>query len=316
MSKKKIPIVVLGGSDLEPAAIPQGMLAEQMLTGFKGAVPLPWGRCLAAELVARIRASKQFAEPLLVGPRRVYEDLVDAPIVDIEGNLAATLQKTVEAVGERHNPRDPVAVTTCDILPTPDDFRRLMNDAYHPQAQALFWTQLVTAPAQSMGASHWKPAYWLCPDRHQPPVALYPGHLVIVRPQALRTDFTIYLLRLAYRYRNHELRQRRLRMTMRGLARLLTEDLHQLLRFQPPTLTSSLLYSALRGYRHYRQGRATIADVEQVIATAFLHRSAAQNGPAHPVVFCLTDIVSFAKDIDTFDELAEIEAAGPFPADE
>ncbi len=202
-----------------------------MLTGFKGALRLPWGRCLAAELIQRIRASGRFDEPLLVGPRRVYEALVDATIVDVEGNLATTLQKTVEAVGERYAPADPVAVTTCDILPAPADFRRLMDEAYHPHAQAMFWTQLVAATAQSMGASSWKPAYRLRPDRNQDPIAVYPGHLVIVPSPALRTDLTIYLLRLAYRYRNRELRQRRLRMTLHGLGRLLAEDLNDLLHF-------------------------------------------------------------------------------------
>ena len=235
-------------------------------------------------------------------------------IVDVEGNLATTLQRTVAAIGERYGPADPVAVTTCDILPAPEDFRRLIDESFQPQAQALFWTQLVAAPAQMMGASSWKPAYGLRPNRDRASVAVYPGHLVIVRPQALRTDLTIYLLRLAYRYRNRELRQRRLRMILHGLGRLLTEDLNELLHFQPPTVTASLLYFTLRGYRRYCQGRATIGDVEQAIARAFLHRSARQSGPAQPVVFCLTDIVSFAKDIDTLDELAEFEAEGPVQA--
>jgi hypothetical protein len=74
------------------------MSADQMLTGFKGAKLLPWGRCLAAELIERIRQTDRFCEPLMIGPRRIYGDLIDVPVVDVEGSLATTLQHAIEAI--------------------------------------------------------------------------------------------------------------------------------------------------------------------------------------------------------------------------
>ncbi len=305
----RIPILVLGGSDVEPAAVPRGLSADQVLTGFKGALPLPSGRCLAAELIERIRASGQFEEPLLVGPRGVYAPLVDVTILDVNGNLAHTLQRTTDAF-RRYDAATPVAITSCDILPTAADFRQLLDEGFRPHQEALFWTQMVEGSASAMGASAWKPAYQLRPRPDAAPLRVYPGHLVIVRPHALRMELTIYLLHLAYRYRNRELRQRRLRMIARGLGRLLWEDMREVLRLQPPTVTTSLLAGSLKGFRNYRRGEATIGEVERTIASAFLHRVARNHGPARPVVFWLTHLVSFAKDIDTVDELAEVTAPG------
>ncbi len=309
---KRIPIIVLGGSDQRPSATPKGMAKQQMLQGFKGALQLANGRCLVDELIDRINASECFGDPLVVGPREVYSALrIKAPIVNAEGNLAMTLQRTAELVAERFAPEEPVALTTCDILPTATDFARLLEEGYWPHRDALFWTQLVHATPAAMGASAWKPVYPLRPRDEAPLLPLYPGHLVIVRPAALRMDLTIYLLNLAYRYRNRELWQRRLRMIAHGLGRLVLEDIREVLQLQPPIVTASLLYSTWRGYRSYRRKTATIDQVEQAIATAFLHRPARQTAGPRPVVFHLTEIVSFAKDIDTLEELAEITQESP-----
>jgi hypothetical protein len=308
----RIPIIVLGGSDQQPSAIPKGLSQQQMLQGFKGALQLANGRCLVDELIERINASECFGEPLLVGPREVYETLeINAPIVNAEGNLAITLQRTAEIVAERFAPEDPIALTTCDILPTAADFRRLIEEGYSPNRDAVFWTQLVHATPARMGASAWKPAYQLRPRKDSPPLPFYPGHLVIVRPAALRMDLTIYLLNLAYRYRNRELWQRRLRMIAHGLGRLILEDFREVFQMQPPVVTASLLYSTWRGYRDYRRKTATIREVEQAIATAFLRRPARQAAGPRPVVFHQTEVVSFAKDIDTLEELAEITPEPP-----
>ena len=68
----RLPCIVLAGSDPPAGVIPRELKREDMLTGYKGAHRLPWGRCLAGELVERIKESDRFEEPILVGPRRIY----------------------------------------------------------------------------------------------------------------------------------------------------------------------------------------------------------------------------------------------------
>ena len=96
-----MPFVILAGSDQRPGPVPQDLQANDMLTGFKGAIRLPWGRSLAAELVDRVRATGRFRDPLLVGPKTVYAGLVDCEIIDVEGTLATTLRRVIELVRTR-----------------------------------------------------------------------------------------------------------------------------------------------------------------------------------------------------------------------
>jgi len=306
----RLPILVLGGSDPGPDAVPQGLPPGEMLSGFKAAQALPWGRCLVAELIARVRQSNRFHEPLLVGPRRIYEGLVDVPIVDVEGNLAATLQRAIEAIRDYFSMSAPVAFTTSDILPTAEEICRLLDESYLPNQNALFWGQFIAAEPEAMGASAWKPSYHFRPDDEHPPQNFYPGHLVIARPDALRLPLAVYLLSLAYRYRNRDLRQRYVRMVARSLWRFLREDLQNLFRFQLPILTVSIPYYALTAFFRYRRGTATLADFERAVAKGGLHRRHLHDAPHRPVVFSVSPIASFAKDIDTTAEFTEAAETG------
>lgn len=306
----RLPILVLGGSDPGPDAVPQGMPPGQMLSGFKAAQPLPWGRCLAAEVIERLRQSGRFHDPLLVGPRRIYEGLVDVTIADVEGNLAATLQRAVEAVAEHFCTSAPVAFITSDILPTAEEICRLLDESYLPHQDAVFWGQFIAAEPETMGAGDWKPSYHFRPDRERPPQNFYPGHLVIARPDALRLPLAVYLLSLAYRYRNRELRRRYLRMVARSLWRFFQEDLQNLVRGQLPGLTVSIPYHALTAFFKYRRGTAAVADFERAVARGFLHRRHVHDARDRPVVFSVTPITSFAKDIDTIAEFTEAAERG------
>ncbi len=306
----RLPILVLGGSDPGPDAVPQGMPPGQMLTGFKAAQPLPWGRCLVAEVIERLRQSGRFHEPLLVGPRRIYDGLVDVTIADVEGNLAATLQRAVEAIGEHFCMSAPVAFITCDILPTVEEICRLLDESYLPYQDALFWGQFIAAEPEAMGASAWKPSYHFRPDDEHPPQNFYPGHLVIARPDALRLPLAVYLLSLAYRYRNRDLRQRYVRMVARSLWRFLREDLRNLLRCQLPVLTVSIPYHALTAFFKYRRRTATVTDFERAVANGFLHRRHLHEAHDRPVVFSVSPIAAFAKDIDTIAEFTEAAERG------
>lgn len=200
----------------------------------------------------------------------------------------------------------PVAVTTSDILPTAEEFRRLLDESYLPHQDAVFWGQFVAAKPEEMGASSWKPAYQFRPDHDRPPQNLYPGHVVIAQPDALRLPLAIHLLSLAYRYRNRDLHHRYAHMVARSLWRFLEEDVRNLFRVQLPVLTVSIPYHALNAFFKYRRGKASVGDFERAVAKGFLHRKYLHHAQNRPVVFSLSPIVSFGKDIDTIAEFLEV----------
>jgi hypothetical protein len=277
-----------------------------MLTGYKGAHRLPWGRCLAGELVERIKESDRFEEPILVGPRRIYDGQVDCQIVDAVGNLMTTLQTAFQVIQNRYSFSSPVAFFTCDILPTPDEIRRLLETCYAPYQECPFWWQMVEAKPEELGTSAWKQPYPIRPDVGQPPKNLYPGHLVVARPSALRIGLANRILELMYRYRNREIHKRHFRIIARGLGTLVTEDLHDVSSLKLPLLTVSLPYYALRDRYRLRHRALTIPDIESAVAMAFLRRESHHAAHNRPVVIAITRILSFAKDIDTKAELAEV----------
>ena len=171
----RIPIIVLAGSDSRPGPVPRELEADDMLHGYKGAMPLSSGRPLVGELVGRLRASDRFDDPIVIGPRRVYEGHVDCEVVDVEGNLALTLEAVRELIRSRFDLSTPLALSTCDILPTSEEIDRLLAERYEPHAACSFWGQLIVAEPEQMGASCWKPSYHFLPDVGQPPANMYPG---------------------------------------------------------------------------------------------------------------------------------------------
>ena len=307
----RLPLVVLGGSDLHRSAVPPGLAANDMLTGYKGVRRFRWGRCLAGELIDRARASGCFQEPILVGPSRVYQKEIDCEIVDVEGNLVSTLQRAVETIRDRFDAHEPLAFISCDIVPSADELRRLISESYEPHQDCIFWGQLIQADPNEMGASSWKPSYRLLPDAGQLPMNFYPGHLIIVRPEGLRFSLTNHLLQLAYRYRNRQLHRRFTGLTLRAIGALIAADIQNLRSFQLPVLTVSLPLCGLWGYYKYRRNQLTLPEFEDIIAAAFLHRAYNHRGGERPVVFSVTSMLSFAKDIDTIAEFEEVNLGQP-----
>lgn len=312
---QRIPVIVLGGSDMQPGPVPSGMSPDNMLTGYKGTLRLASGRCLAGELIERLRRSGRFEDPVLVGPRDIYQPLVDCEVVDVIGNLSTTLQRVREFIRNRYSLSAPLAVSTCDILPTGEEIGELLETCYDPVSGSVFWGELVAAQPEQMGASAWKPGYLLPPDDGLPLENFYPGHLVIIRPAALRIRLTNYLLQLAYRYRNRDLRHRRWRMFVRGLGRLALQDCRNLLSLQLPILSIAIPYYCFRAYRRFRKGELSVPDFARHVAKVFVHRSFHRQINPPPVVFSQTSILSLAKDIDTKSELAELsqQVCGTIP---
>jgi hypothetical protein len=307
MMLQRLPIVVLGNSDAHPGASPDGVPREQLLSGPKGMILLRSGRCLAAELVERIRTSQRFEEPLLLGPRDWYTGKVDCEIQHVEGSLIHTLRQLTCTVQQRWAADQPFAVTSCDILPTPHDLQGLVDIDYAPHADAIFWWQMIHAQPDQMGAGAWKPGYLLPSQVGGAPQRLYPGHVVIAREGGLRSDLLNRLLELAYHYRNRRLEDRCPGIICGALMTLLRHDLRGLGRCHFPSLTLSIPYYGLRGYYRYRHGRATLADVEQFLTKAFVHRRWQGRAHGRPVVIAVSQRLAFAKDIDTLAELVELQ---------
>lgn len=300
-----LPIIILGGSDSYRQTVPGGLSAADMLSGCKGAVRLPTGRCIAGELVARIRESGRFLEPVLVGPRDVYAGLLDCEIVDVRGNLPATIAAVERVAEQRYGGSRPVAVSACDVLPTAEEFRQLLSEAYDRNAACGLWWQLVAAEPAELGASSWKPRYRIAPSRGAVPLNLYPGHLLVIRPAALRLDAFNRFLTLAYRYRNRGLYERAIRMTCRAIATMAAEDLRTLASFHLSGRTLSVPYLVFRVVRKFRAGKLTIRQLETAVSKLLIDPLFHRQVRKRSVVFSVTRIKSFAKDIDTRAELEE-----------
>ncbi|MHB8971695.1 MAG: hypothetical protein ACYC3X_12040 [Pirellulaceae bacterium] len=305
----RLPIIILAGSDSRPGDAPAGVPRDAVLAGPKGTLTLRSGRCLAAELIDRVRASQRFGEPLLLGSRSEYAGKVDCEIRHVEGSLLQTLRELAKIVQERFAGEQPFAVTSCDILPSAADFRQLLDRNYAPHAAAMFWWQMIESQPEAMGAGAWKPYYRLPPDVGQEPRSLYPGHVVIARAGALRFPLMNRLLQLAYRYRNRVLEKRYVGITWGGLGTLLAQDLRNLGKLQCPMLTLQIPYVGLRAYFRYRRGQATMRDVENFLAKAFVHRGYQRAAGGRPVVIAISPLAAFAKDIDTRAELDELDVA-------
>ena len=302
----RLPIIILAGGNDRLETIPDGLTAGDMLRGFKGAVKLPSGRCLAAELIERIRESGRFEEPVLVGPQRVYRDLVDCEISDTTGDLLATLTALTALLTGRYGDR-PVAVSACDILPTASDFRQLLDESYAPHAGSGLWWQMIAADSAEMGVSGWKPSYRMSAAPGGPLLNLYPGHLLIVRASAIRLDWFNRFLMLAYRFRNRSVYERVIRITLRVLGLWLADDLRSVASFRWPGRVVAAPYGIFRTYVRYCLERLAVSDLAAEL-TRQIMAPGRTRGFDHPVAMAVTRIRSFAKDIDTRPELEEILA--------
>ncbi len=301
--KQTFPLLILAGSDQRTGPVPRNLDATQMLSGYKGALPLPGGRPLVAELIDRYRRSGRFTDPVLIGPRSVYRDLVDCEIVDVEGSLADTLVRVRDLIAARLAEAVHVAISACDILPTESEIQQLLSSGFDDDTDCCFWWQFIAATPRDLGASSWKPQYTIRTTADGSLLTVYPGHLVLMRPQAVRLDLLIRLLTLAYRYRNLPFNRRVLPLLTRGTGTLLGQDLRNLAAGQWPILAPSIPWHVARAYRQMQSRTLTVSGLERHMAKVLLHRGYRRG--ARPVVVALSRILSFAQDIDSQGELDE-----------
>ena len=72
---KKIPIIILAGSDGHPGELPAGVNVGTSLSGIKGADIKINGVPLVCNVVQLIRASRSFGPVHVAGPARVYRSI-------------------------------------------------------------------------------------------------------------------------------------------------------------------------------------------------------------------------------------------------
>lgn len=283
------------------------MHSADMLAGFKGMLPLPGGKVLVGELIEQFVRSGRFRDPVLVGPASVYAGASPiCEIVDCDGSIAETLLSAVRVIESRFGAEVPVALTSCDVLPSAEELESLLAVHYDPVSDCVFWGVLIEAEAALMGASGWKPSYRLAGGETGGPLNLYPGHLTVVRVGALDVAVTTTLVGLAYQYRNRALLRRVPGMLAHGMLRLARHDFRRLRRLRWSAAALNVPWQCLRAYARYQNGRLDINGLERAFTKTLIRRGYRRAAAGHPVRFVISRALSLAKDLDTraeFDEL-------------
>jgi hypothetical protein len=314
----RIPIVVLAGSDRKMGFTPAAARGMTFVVGYKGADLRFGGRPLADLLVERVRRSGAFGEVYLAGPRRIYDGLVACPIIDTDGHIGENIQAAVRHIRGRHGDQARVALIACDILPSAGEIRELADlladgcladpppsrpGARPPAALAI---SIIRAD-QDLGASSWKPKYGVRPAPGADPIPVLPGHLGIAWPSRLRMGLLHRLFSLAYRERNRGYSSRRRAILLRIVGTLLRRDLLNVLRLQPPTLTWSVLRHGLGTYSRWRRGTLDLEGFALGVGAVLVRRQHFRRERANAVRVVTSGLLSFAKDLDTVEECAELE---------
>ena len=118
---EQLPIVILGGSDRRPGAVPAGADSYHFIAGYKGAELRMAGRPLIGVLLDRVRSSGAFGSTYVAGPRQIYGDLVDCPIIDTDSNVGANIRAAVKEVQRLHGRRTGIGFISCDVLPAAEE---------------------------------------------------------------------------------------------------------------------------------------------------------------------------------------------------
>jgi hypothetical protein len=306
-ARRKIPLIILGGSDRKPAALPPQGRDLHPLSGCKGLDVRIGGRCLIEHLVDRLTSTGVFDPIWVAGPAASYRRLAASiEVIDTDRDFGGNIRASLETV-MRSCPGREVGFTTCDILPNPAELAALLED-YFGGGPSDLWFPLILADDQLLGASDWKPRYRIAPEEGEPLTAVLPGHLTIFDPASLNLSLMYRLFELAYRSRNRPMRYRR-SYVMRGvLWNLLREDFANLLALRLPTMTLDLVRSGWTITNGLRTGKLTRPQMEHAMRRVFVKRSHRLSHPDRGVRMPFLRAMSFARDIDTVEEARALGA--------
>ena len=123
---------------------PPGGRSKHPLAGIKGIDVKIGGRALIEVVIERIRQTDAFDPIYVAGPGHAYRSLPDGIPVDTDGGFGRNIQVGVETARSRHGD-GPLAVTTCDIVPEPDELRTVVED-YWGHGPLDFFFPMIRAP--------------------------------------------------------------------------------------------------------------------------------------------------------------------------
>ena len=302
MTSKSVPLIVLGGSDRRPAYMPPGGRSKHPLAGIKGVDVKIGGRPLIDVVIERLRQASVFDPIYVAGPGHAYRSLSDGVSIDTDGGFGRNIQVGVETARRLHGD-GPLAITTCDIVPDPDEMQTVVTD-FWDHSPLDFFFPLIEAPRdpKRLGASGWKPQYHVTPEGVSGPVPVLPGHLAIFDSAALRWKFMYRLMELAYRTRNRPILYRNTYMARRLLWIMLVQDLIHLLNLRLPTFTWDTLLSGTWAARRLKEKVIKQSELELAIRRMFIKRRHRRKYPERRVRMPVVDAMSLARDIDTQEE--------------
>ncbi|MCB0359174.1 MAG: hypothetical protein KDD44_06050, partial [Bdellovibrionales bacterium] len=116
----------------------------------------------------------------------------------------------------------------------------------------------------------------------------------------------IHLLHTAYRHRNTPLARRVLLMLLTGWWRLIREDIRSLSKRTPSAVSLAVPFHGLRGCGYYLFRRLTLKQFATLLESALVRRADRQDAGKCAVVVSATTAASFAMDIDTRRDIAEV----------
>lgn len=310
---KTLPLIILGGGDRQPGALPASGRSVRPLAGVKGVDLRIAGRRLIDVLIARYREARCFDPIYVAGPAEAYhKEPTDAELVDTDAGFGRNIGAGVAVVEERH-PGLPVAFSTCDILPELDELEPMLAD-YRSSRPTDLWFPLIRAPEDpaQLGPSAWKPRYTVSPDEGPESGAktkILPSHLVILDPEVMRQDLVLELCDGAYRTRNRPLLYRRSYLLRQLLFGLLLQDLRSLFTLRLPHVTWDVVRYGYVAARRLRDGIATQGELEAALRKIFVHRSHRLSHPERRIRLPILDGLSLARDIDTLEEASALHAS-------
>ncbi len=301
-----IPILILGGSDPRPASLPDAGSDKHVLSGYKGRDLSIHGRPMIQMLAERLKESGGFDPIYVAGPEEIYRGFRDLRIVDTAGSLGKNLRTGLERLRIAH-PGSYLGITTCDILPEPDCLRTFLHQSRtHMPFDVFFPLIRIPENRELLGASSWKPTYKVVPEEGREAVAILPGHLLVVNPEAFRLRFTYRLMQIAYRTRNRPIQVRRKEMIRDTFKDLLFEDVRHIFGMRVPRLTWTVISNGLKVARDLKNGTITTARLENSIRRIFIRYRHQKEVPDRRVHLPVMDALSLAKDIDTVEEAREM----------
>ena len=303
----KPPVVILAGSDRQPAELPPSGRDKHPITGYKGVDVRIQGRPIAAVVAERLAACGCLGPVHLAGPAAIFRDAVPGvTLIDADGTFGGNIRRAIEVVTASH-PGAPVAFTVCDIVPETATLDQLLAD-YERAAPCDLWYPMIHAPEDErrLGAAAWKPSYLIVPRPGVAAVRVLPGHLAIADLATLRLSFLYRLLQIGYETRNRSIIYRRGAMLRGLLAGLLGRDFKLLFALRAPTLTWTVAGSGVRAARELRRGTITRSGLEDALRRILVRREHRRRHPERRVLTPIAEGLSMALDIDTEEEAREL----------